>query len=113
MNENLEIQVDEQPQGPVVRMKGDPGVGVGRNLEMEMTRLCARRPSLVVLDMSELVMISSLVMGQLIALQRNLIRCGGKVRLAAVQPIVMDCFRRAALDSVFQFFGDVPQALAN
>jgi len=112
ISNDLKIKVEEQPSGPILRIKGDPGVGTGRTLDIELTRLRARRPKLVVLDLSELVMISSLVMGPLIAAQRNIVRMGGHFRLAAVQPKVMDCFRRAGLDSVFKIFGDVTSALA-
>jgi len=112
MPHDLEIHIDEHPHGPIVHLKGDPGVGAGHSLEIEMTRLCARRAPLVILDLSELTMISSLVMGQFIALQRSLSRTGGQVRLASLTPIVLECFQRARLDNVFKIFSDVPTALA-
>lgn len=111
MSDELVIETNVQPTGTVIRLKGNAGINSGQTLEHALTRLCAGRPSLVVFDLSELHLIASLVMGQMVAVQRSLGRTGGKMRLAAVPELVMGSLRHSRLDSLFQCFPTVEAAL--
>jgi anti-anti-sigma factor len=111
MSDELEIQIDVQPDGTIVRLKGSAAINAGKDLEITLTRLCAARPNLVVVDLSELSMMASLVMGQLVALQRSLARGGGKMRLTGVSPKVMGSLEHARLEKIFEFFPTVADAL--
>lgn len=90
---------------------GDAGVTEGKALDLELTRLCARRPAVLVLDLSRLRSISSLVMRQLLAARRSICRTG-RMRVAAVPAQVMDSLKHARLDTVFEIFATVEEALA-
>lgn len=111
MSDELQIQVEEQPDVMIVRMKGEAGISSSGKLEFELTRLCARKPNFMIIDLSGVSMIASLAMGQLIAVQRAIVRDGGKVRFAAVQPMVLDSFKHARLDKVFQCFPTIADAM--
>ena len=111
MSEDLETQIDVRPAGTVVRLKGHAAVNSGKMLELTLTRLCATRPNLVVMDLSELQMVASLVIGQLVSLKKSLSRHGGKLRLAAVPPLVMTSLTHTRMDSVFECFPTVDEAL--
>jgi anti-anti-sigma factor len=108
----LKIEHIERPGGLLVRMNGEAGVTVGMLVERELTRVCAARPGLLVLDLEGLVFISSLVMGQLIATHHALIRAGGKMKVAAVPKSVMESFQRARLQTLLEFSPTVDEAFA-
>jgi len=112
VSEDLDIHVEEQPQGIVVRLKGTAGIAGAQSLDRALTSLLARRPRLVVMDLCEVQAMASLAMGQLVAAQRAIVRAGGKMRLAAVQPMVLSSLTHARLDTVFQFYPSVADALA-
>lgn len=102
----------DDPRGLVVRVAGDVDMGAAEALGHRLTPICARRPPLVVLDLSGVGFIGSLGLGSLVTFHRALERCGGRVRVAAVQPRVWEVFTRARLQSLFEHFDTVDAALA-
>ena len=113
MKDDLVILVEEHAQGPVVKLKGDAGIAGSQTLEQAVTRLCARSACRIVADLSELNMVSSLAMGQLVAAHRAIARKGGDFRLAAVQPLVMSSFVHARLDQVLHIYPTVADAMTS
>ncbi|MGA3065810.1 MAG: STAS domain-containing protein [Tepidisphaeraceae bacterium] len=111
MSDVLEIEMDVRPDGTVLRLIGNAGVDMAKTLETTLTRVLAARPTLVVADMSKLVLLSSLAMGQLVTLQKSLGRSGGKMRLAAVPPQLMTSLKHTRLDSVFECLPSVKEAM--
>ncbi|MDP9172912.1 MAG: STAS domain-containing protein [Planctomycetota bacterium] len=111
MVDELAIEIDARPAGTVVRLKGCAGIHEGPVLERALTRICAGKPCLLILDMSQLTMIASLALGQMVAVKKTMERTGGKIRLAAVSPPVMGTLRHARLDSIFPCFATVEEAL--
>ncbi len=108
-----ELQITEQARGNalIVGLIGDAGVTTGPQLERELTRVCAQRPGLLILDLSNLSFISSLVMGQLVAAHHAVKRAGGMMLLAATQPQVMETLMRARLQTLFSFAHSIDEAL--
>jgi anti-anti-sigma factor len=76
------------------------------------TRLGACRVLLAVLELSELTLLSTLAMGALVSLRRDLGRWGGRVRLAATPPSIHDALTAAGLTDLFEFYRSVEEALA-
>ncbi len=111
--EPFQIDVEEQPDkhATIARLKGSAGIGAADKIEQAFTRLSVKRPQLVVLDMSHIEFVASIVIGSLVRLQHDLERNKGKLRLAAVQPIVWDVFKRCRLDTVFRAYDSVETAL--
>jgi anti-anti-sigma factor len=81
-------------------------------LDRELSKVLAKKPKIVVFEGSQLSFISSLALGSLIAFQRNMAKHGGQVRLAALQPMVLDMLKHAKLDSVLKTYVSVEDATA-
>jgi anti-anti-sigma factor len=107
----LRVELVELPQGVVVRLAGEGGFLATDVLQGRLTGLMARRPPLVVFDLAELVTVASLLMGVLVGFRRALERHGGAVRLAALQPLVLEAFQTARLHDLFGVSGTVEEAL--
>jgi len=107
----LEITVVESENRVVVRLKGDAGVSNADELDRRLIPLSAKRPALVVFDLSDLVFISSLGLGILMQFQRGINRHGGTVRFAGAQAPVADMLKKCRLDSVFILCDTVTAAL--
>jgi anti-anti-sigma factor len=107
----LSVEVVERPPAVVLRLKGE-----ARNdlsvLEAERNRVLALRPAIVVLDMADLTFCASTGMRSIFFLRQSLGRVGSITRLAAMQPDVLDSFKRAALLPLLQVFTTVDEALA-
>ena len=104
------VEVIDRSPAVVVVMSGEAKTDV-RALDAHVTRLLARRPTLVVIDLEKLTFCSSLGMGCLVSLRRSLDRSGCKTRLAAVQPFVLDSLKRAVVLPLFEVFPTVEEAL--
>jgi anti-anti-sigma factor len=102
MAANLDVEIDETPQMIVVRLIGNAGTRETERLQMALIPLMAKRPSLVVFDLAKLAYVASLAMGMLVNFRRGLARNGGQVKLAAVPPLVLESFRAARLDELFE-----------
>lgn len=94
----------------VVAVKGEAVVDL-EPLVSALQTVGSRKPQNVAIDLSQLSFMSSLAMGVILAFRRNILAHGGKVRVAAVQPLVLDSFRRARLDKVFDLSESLEAAL--
>ena len=108
----LTTDIAESPAGIVVRLTGQVGILEVEPLRGQLSRLVAKRPALVVFDLAGLTFISSLGMGALMEFRRGATRQGGQVKLAAVQPTVLEAFKAAGLDQVFPIAESAEAALA-
>ncbi len=109
---SLQVAVTEHSGAVVAALVGDGGIASVGPLELELTRILAHRPKLVVLELSQFLFISSLGMGSLVSFRRSVVLHGGKVKMAAVHPLVLDALKRARLDLLFEFHPTVEAALA-
>jgi len=108
---NLSVHAETHPSGLIVRVTGDAGVDNVPVLEQELNKLSAKHAPLVVFDLSGLDFIASLGMGALMAYRQGVVRHGGMVRLAAAKPSVLDAFKRACLNALFNTCSSVDEAL--
>lgn len=111
MQPNLTLVLHDTPRGLVASLSGDAGVAAVDELEQLLLPLSARRPALLVLDLSSLEFISSLAMGTLVAFQRGLKRHRSQLVLAAVPPVIRQALRYAMLEPMFSFCDSVEDAL--
>jgi anti-anti-sigma factor len=97
----------ETAEGVVVRLRGEAGLAEARALEAALMRLVVRRPVRVTFDLSELLFLSSLVMGVLVSYRRAAVRAGVRVCLASGRhPAVGAALDRAGLTGLFESVGD-------
>jgi stage II sporulation protein AA (anti-sigma F factor antagonist) len=96
----------------VVSLEGEArAADVGR-LQMPFMRLVVRRVPLVVLDLGGLRFLSSLALGALVALRRDLARFGGRVSLAGARPAVVEVLEATRFCTLFACYATVEEAVA-
>jgi anti-anti-sigma factor len=97
--------------GVIVRVEGEAGVVGTEKLGLALARVIARRAPLAILDLAELIFLSSLAMGQLVRLSRDLARWGGRVKIACCRAVVREALETARLGCFFEFTGSVEEAI--
>ena len=110
----FECRVAETPWGVILRLEGEAGVhAVDRMPFMLMLmRLVARRPPLVVVDLSGVTLLSSLAIGALVGFSRDLGRWGGRVKLAGIPPLICESLKTSRLHTLFEICATVEEAQA-
>lgn len=108
---SLLCTVEDVSEGILVRIRGQADTAATAEIDRSFLRVTAGRPRLVVLDLSEMSFVSSLAMGSLMNLHRAVTRQGGRLRLAAVQPLVAEAFTRVRLPEVIEICDSVASAL--
>jgi anti-anti-sigma factor len=106
------FSVSEMSGGVVIRLQGEARITAVDRLQFTLARLVARRVPLVVLDLSGLTLLSSLAMGALVALSRDLGRWGGRVRIAGIRPRVYESLESLRLHTLFEFCSTIEEALS-
>jgi anti-anti-sigma factor len=102
----------ELDRAVVLRVAGDAYIAGLEQLQLAIAQVVARRTRLAVLDLGRLAFISSLAMGQLVRLSRDLRRWNGRVHLADCPPAIREVLDVARLTDIFEFHATVEEALA-
>ena len=68
-------------------------------------------PIRLILDFSEVNLVSSTLLSKLILLQRRVVASNGKLRLCELSPVIQQVFRTANLDRLFSIDRDQRTAL--
>lgn len=97
-------------QGYVVRIVGRVGGPEGEMLEQQLDNLIALKPALMVLDLSATEFLSSRALSVLIRVNRMMKESGGKTRLAAVPPAVLQLLKSVKLDDLVPQYSTVDEA---
>jgi anti-anti-sigma factor len=110
----FECRVAEANWGVLLRLEGEAGVHAVDRMPfiLMLMRLVARRPPLVVVDLSGVTFLSSLAIGALVGLRRDLGRWGGRVKLAAIPPLIYESLKTSRLDMLFEICATVEEAQA-
>jgi len=108
----LAVTITDTPTCVVVRLEGMPNTETVQQMQFALMRLIARRTSLAVLDLSELMFLTSLAMGCLVSFRRDLARWDGRVKLAGVRPEVHEALALSRLSELFEFCPSVEAAMA-
>ena len=104
----VQVSVIQTAVDLIIRVKGEARVDSAGALLDGLLVPAARRPAVVILDLSELRSISSLAMGVLVTYRRGVVRAGGRVHLAGgLQPAVHEALARAELLDLFETTDDV------
>jgi len=107
----LEVTVTDHESYVVLQIKGEARMDLSA-LERQTLRLAARKPALLILDLSELDFMSSLAMGSLVALRRGITTHGGTVKIAGPKTFVLESLRHANLHTLFTIVPTMEEALA-
>lgn len=107
---NLQVEHRTEPWGMLLTVRGSAAVADIPALERHVNPIVASKPPLLVIDVSEMVFISSLGIGVFISLHRGL-RPEGRVRIAGANPEVQSVFDRARFSAVVPLFPTVEDAI--
>ncbi|MGH7213816.1 MAG: STAS domain-containing protein [Tepidisphaeraceae bacterium] len=115
-DQQLSVDVVETPRGVVARIAGEVGMMTAERLGQELKRLSTRltgdaKSPLVVLDLAGVPLIVSIGMGALVGFRKTLRATGRQVKLAAVQPHVLESLKLARLHKLFEIRSSVDEAL--
>jgi anti-sigma B factor antagonist len=108
----LAVRITDRGRAMVVTLAGQASADNLQPLEVALARVLARRVPLAVLDCSALTLLSSLALGMLVGLRRDLRRWHGCVKLAGVGPAVEQALQATRLLDLFEVHATVEQALA-
>src|SRR5262249_14523528 len=108
----LAVTISDFDGGVLVRLEGDAGIVGLEKLEVAFARVLARRAPVAVLDLSLLTFVSSLAIGQLVRLRRDLNRWHGRVKIASCPPAIREALQTAGLVDFFGFHASVEEALS-
>ena len=108
----LAVTISDFDGGVLVRIEGDAGIVGLEKLEVALARVLARRTLLAVLDLSHLTIVSSLAIGQLVRLRRDLNRWNGRVKIASCPPAIRETLHTAGVADFFGFHASVEEALS-
>lgn len=110
MSSLVEVALTHVQGVAVLHLRGEMRLDL-TTVERELNRLSAGRPAVVVLDFSQLTIISSLGMGILNTFRRALHSHGGVTRIAAAQPNVLQALKLCSLDKLFEMYDTLDAAL--
>ena len=113
MPSSLEVRTETRGNAVVIHVVGDAGMANVDGFQESLTHVCAKKPKLVVFDMSGMTFISSIGMGTLVTFMKGVERCGGTVILAALQPMISDAFKRARLTDILKLRNTVEECLSS
>ena len=108
----LVVTIADFDGGVLVRIEGEAAIVGLEKLEFAFLRVLARRAPVAVLDLSHLTFVSSLAIGQLVQLRRDLNRWNGRVKIAGCPPAVREALQAAGLVDLFEFHASVEEALS-
>jgi anti-anti-sigma factor len=108
---DFKMSTSEVSGGIIIKLEGSLELAACTALERGLLGLTARKPKLAIFDLSGLTFISSLAMGSIVSFRTGVTRAGGKVFLAGMSPLILECFRRPRLTMLFEVRDSVTQCL--
>lgn len=106
-------RLDEQPRGLVMKLSGQFTYRETDEFDREARRLAARMPPLLVLDLSDITMLTSAGIGALLRLQKTMTGLQCTVRMAAPPAEIAQMLQLSRLSDVFQVSRTVDEAFIN
>jgi anti-anti-sigma factor len=96
------MTVERAPDGLIIKLDGELDVTACGEFELKVTALSLVNAKRVIFDLSGLTYISSMALGAIVAIRNDVLSGGGRVFLVGMSPLVLDCFRRPRLTSLFE-----------
>jgi len=107
----LQVQITQTPEALVVALVGEAHFDFDQ-AEEHIQKILSYHPSLVILDATKLSFMSSVGMCFLINLRRALQRAGASLKVAGLQPLVLNSLQKARVITLFEVCPDVAAARA-
>lgn len=100
------------PQCAVLVLSGQADARNYPPMMAKINAISASRPQRVVIDMSGLEFLSSLPLGELVAMSRAVKLHGGRVVIAGARPAVREMLSHVRIDQIMPCFDGVDSALS-
>jgi anti-anti-sigma factor len=113
MPQPLTVELFEKPSALLILLKGEASIAGAAEMEKRLLSVVARKPRLLVIDMSGVTIISSIAISVLTQLHRGVSNRGGEVVIAGATGIVQDSMVRARLNRLFRFAASADEALSS
>jgi len=109
------MQINRMDYGSVtvLSFEEDEHLNEPETLQEAMKAAIAEGRSDFLIDLENVVYVSSSVLGFLITTFRQMQKTGGNLKLLHVQPCVSNVFRITRLDRILEIFNDLETALAS
>jgi anti-sigma B factor antagonist len=106
----MSMQVTGDSDTIIMKLTGQMRGPEAEEFDQEVRKVIDRKPSVVVLDMSAMTMITSAGLGALLKLQRRSRDAKCTMRLAALPDTIADVMRKAQLDQILSISPTVQEA---
>ncbi len=108
---DLRCDISEEPKGLVMKVCGQMTFEEADDFNKFAKHVAERKPSLLVLDLSELRLITSAGLGALLRLQKTMTNAKCAIRLAALPAEIAQVLTLSRLTDVFKVAPTVAEAL--
>jgi anti-anti-sigma factor len=95
----------------ILKVKGNIQHTDTPTFEKELEKLLEENVLKIIIDLTNVKLVSSSALGTLIAMQRRVKRKGGDIRLVITENEVLRVMQITLLNRVFQIFGTLPEAI--
>ena len=107
----LEIRQHSREAVEVIELDGEAGSAEAWEVGAVVSKLIESRPSRIVFDLSRLMFISSLALGELIRLANDVARFNCRVALAGMSPKIHELLRVLRIDQYYEIHDSLEAAL--
>lgn len=108
----LKVDFTDRDGATVVSFTGEAGMMNEEALKKTVERVSRLHPKRLILDLAKLTFISSLAIGLLVTLEKDIKSHGGRVSIAAANNDVGKVIQRCKLDTIMPVFGTVEEAIS-
>ena len=109
MATELHIETSERDGMTIVRLVGSAGYPTADPLQVELNKVVAIRPAIVIIDGTDWDFVCSMVLGVLVSFRRAMVRHQSRIVLASLKPAVRSAFETSRLNELFEIVESVDQ----
>ena len=108
---SLDIQVEKSDLATVISVRGEVDLYSSPALRQEIKRQLKKKPEVLVVELSRVEYMDSSGVATLVEGLKNLTKKGGRLKLAGLTQPVVQIFKFAHLDKVFDIYDRLEEAL--
>ena len=109
----MEIKIKKESDVSILEIEGEVDVYYSSRLEEKVKNLISEGERRVIIDMTEVSYMDSSGLGVLVGSLKNLKKSKGEMKIAGVKGEIMNVFEITRLNTFFDMYNTVPEALAN
>ena len=107
----MKINIDTIQGVEVIKPIGDVDMATSPDIREHFLRMLKKSPAVIVIDMSEVNYIDSSGVATFVECLQGLIKHNGVLRISNLKENVLDVFKLARLDTIFELYKTLEDAL--